>query len=145
MRLLEGQLESLRAAQKDRVDTLDRLSRAVPWSALVQQYLHADARFETRERRSQAEVDAKPEGDVSIGVAAHIEPIRVGKYALVAIGRRKQRHHHRTHRYRSVTKLNVSGGEAKEPLHRCVIAQSFFDQTGDQLVVMAHKFELLGM
>ena len=80
------------AAHQERVDVLDSLVAALELRELVEQLVELDPRFEARERCAEAEMVAEPEGQVTGGVARHVERRRArASLALVSICRPEQR------------------------------------------------------
>src|SRR5262245_7217157 len=52
----------------------------------LQQHVDRDLSFQTGQRCAEAEVNAQSEGKVLVWVAGEVEPVRIGKLSLVAIG-----------------------------------------------------------
>src|SRR5258707_13604783 len=58
----------------------------------VEHSIERDFRLQARQGSAQAEMDATPEGDVTIGLALNVEAIRIGQLGLVAVRRADQGH-----------------------------------------------------
>src|SRR5688572_21345701 len=56
----------------------------------LQQGSEGDLEFQLRQRRTEAEVDARAEGDMRVLGASQVQPIRVGKDCRVAVGRAEE-------------------------------------------------------
>src|SRR5947209_13181184 len=65
--------------------------RAVQLGKAAQEGGEGDARFQAGQRRTQTKVNAVPEGEVLVRIAAQGETVRAGENLLVAIGRANPR------------------------------------------------------
>src|SRR5713101_9160552 len=81
-----GQL--LGAEDDKALDHLQRYIRHLPAPGqAVEHGIERDFRLQTRQGSAQAEMDATPEGDVTIGLALDVEAISTRERGLVAIRR----------------------------------------------------------
>src|SRR5438067_9979956 len=65
----------------------------LPAREALERLLQRDPPFETRQRGTNAVVDAVAEGHVVVEGTAHVEPVRVGIHPLVTAGRTGQQEH----------------------------------------------------
>jgi len=85
----EGDRGALRPADQERIDVLDTRIRSPEVRQLVEQRLDRDARLEPGER---GVADADAEGEMTTGVARHVEDLGPRELPLVTVGRAEERH-----------------------------------------------------
>jgi len=82
----------------------------------LQKIRQRDASFQTRQRRTQAGVDAVPEGQVGVQLPADVEAVGVRKLLGVAVGRADHRQHEHAGRDRLAVQHDRSPRRPHHPL-----------------------------
>jgi len=110
---------------------------------LVEQRLERDARFQPRQRRTEAEVVAEAERQVPLRIAGDIELFRGrAPVPFVAIGRADDRDHVRVGGQSLAGDLDVSGGPPEDELDRPIPSQGFLEPARYQTSIGGHAGEL---
>jgi thioesterase domain-containing protein len=85
------------------------------------------------------------EGDMAVVGTGDVEPIRIGEASRVAIGRTHDRDHRLPFVNQPPAELNVLGGQPRGVLARALVAQEFFNRTGNQRGISPQPGELVRM
>ena len=66
-----------------------------------------DACLDAGQCRAEAGVSAAAEGEVGVGIAGHVEAVRIGEHLLVAVRRAEQQDQHPARTHRPAADLDV--------------------------------------
>ncbi len=104
------------------------------------QPVEGDLQFHPGKVLARAVVDAEPEGQVPLGLARQVEPIRFGEHGLVAVRRRKAQQHHLAGPDDDVADRDLGQGHPREArgvgAEQVDVAQQFVHRAGDPARVL---------
>src|SRR5947209_7185114 len=134
-------------AQEDKA--IDHFQRHISYlpapGQAVEHGIERDFRLQARQGSAQAEMDATPEGEVTIGLALNVEAIGIGELSLVAVRRGDTGHDHLLWPNALVAEHRLGGRNARHGPHRGVIAQGLLDGSRHQRAIRTQALHHLGM
>ena len=130
LRLRAAQGQGVEAAEHDAGAEARGVSTQADLGEPLQQHLQHDASLKTRQRGTEAMVDAVPERQVGRCAAPDIEPVRVRERLGAAVGRAEQQHDVVAPAQRESVHVAVGKSAPERRLHRRVVTQQLFDRIG---------------
>ena len=117
----------LRAAQERRIDDFDFAACVLDIVQPGQHRFQRDRALQSRQRSTEAEVDAVAEGHMALSVARDVEAFRVRKLAVISVRGGEDRQDDAVLGNRRAGDLYVLSRPAEEKLHGRVIAEGLLD------------------
>ena len=104
-----------------------------------------DLRFQTRQRGTDAKVNARAKRNVTIVGAHHVKTIRVREDRRVPIGRADHQEDNLALAHRSAGEFVVPFQNARLPLYGALVTQNLLDRRGKQVRIFLDTPELIRM